>query len=135
MVRWYPGSAWFSHNVAGVSVYAVAFAVVLAAGLAPALYFSWSFRPHRPFSLLNLDAGGWVPVIALLYIWSGVRYAIGLSTPPASIPEAAAGLVLGVLIDALLIVRAVHWRRIRVEGRPVPYTGPERRREDVTTQA
>lgn len=116
-------------------MYAAAFAVMLAAGIGPALYFSWSFRPRRPFSLLNLDAGGWVPVIALLYVWSGLRYALGLSTPPRSIVEAVLGLGIGVAIDALLIVRAVHWHRLRAEGRSLPYLGPERRHEDVTPQA
>jgi hypothetical protein len=116
-------------------VYAVAFGIVLAAGLGPAVYFSWSFRPRRPFSLLNLDAGGWVPVIALLYAWSAVRYALGMSTPPETFGEAAVGLGFGVAIDLLLIVRAVHWHRLRAEGRALPYLGPERRHEDVTPQA
>ena len=116
-----------------MSLYAVAFAAVIAAGLVPALYFSWSFRPVRPFALVNLDAGGWVPVIAAMYLWAAVRYAIGASDPPSSPLEAVGGLGLGVAIDFVLIVRAVHWHRLRAERRPLPYMGPERRHEDEAT--
>lgn len=116
-------------------MYAVALVAVLAAGLLPALYFSWTFRPAHPLALLNLDAGGWVPVIALLYGWAAIRYAVGMSTPPESFGEACLGLGLGALIDFLLIVRVVHWRRLRREARPLPYLGPERRHETSTPEA
>lgn len=118
-----------------MTLYAAALLIVLAAGLVPALYFTWTFRPARPFSLLNLDAGGWVPVIALLYAWAGVRYVLGMSTPPDTLAEAVLGLGLGVAIDFLLLVRVIHWRRLRRENHPLPYLGPERRHEATTPEA
>lgn len=108
--------------------YELATGLVILAGLVPAGYFAVTFRPRRP-TMATLDAGGLFAVIAALYLWAGVRLVLGNTVEPDSPAAGVVSLGLGLLIDAFLWLRAVHWRRFRIESRAKPYSGPDRRRQ------
>lgn len=108
-------------------MYGISLTVVLAAGLAPALYFSWTFRPRRRFARDTFDAGAWVGAIALLYAWISFRNVVGLAVPPRRFLDGAGTIAVLGLVDVVLLFRAFQWRRLRREGR-LPYLGVERRR-------
>jgi len=102
-----------------VSIYAVLSWVVLAAGLVPAAWFavSWGRRVHRPWSLAAFDAGGWVYALLVLYLYQAVVY-LALGVPEPSSPWlGVARVMLGVLVDAVIIARAVAWWRLRAHFR------------------
>lgn len=87
--------------------------LVLVGGLVPAGYFLSTWRPSkllRP-GVRELDAGGWVWAIFLLYLSSAARAVVGHPTP--TLAPALIGLAIGVMVDALLVLRAMHWRRLR----------------------
>jgi hypothetical protein len=81
-----------------------------AAGFLPALYFVLTWRPKQR-NLLALDVGGWVAVVLLAYARSAALVLLGAERP--SVGRAIAGHVFGVLIAALLIVRALNWHQVR----------------------
>lgn len=93
------------------SWYAVTLAVLLAAGLIPAVAFIGQHRPRQWRRLAAWDASGFVIVAALIYArnlvllvsrWPGV--------PPRSTGDAVFGIVSLVAIDALFVLRIVSWR-------------------------
>jgi hypothetical protein len=93
--------------------------IVLAGGLIPAAWFTWTWRPRRRWSPRQLDAGGWVHVILALYLLSAFRLATGQSKLPDSVPEALFGLVIGAGIDVVLWVRVTRWLEFRRGAQPL----------------
>lgn len=87
--------------------------VLIVAGLVPALYFLWSWRPRRRWSATQLDAGGWVAIIAGLYLLAAFRAATGGYSQPRTIGQEIATFTLGAGIDAVLWLRVIRWRSFR----------------------
>lgn len=93
--------------------------VVLIVGLVPAAWFavSWGRRVLRPWSLAAFDAGGWVYALLAIYLFQCIVYlSLGVPDPPHLL-IGVARLLLGVLVDAVIISRAVAWWRLRAAYR------------------
>lgn len=103
-----------------MTAYGVVSALVLVAGLLPAAWFAWSWGRRmggRFWTLEALDAGGWVYGLLAVYAFQAVVYVVvGIPTPP-SWWLGAARIALGVLLDAIIVARALAWRRLRREYR------------------
>jgi len=93
--------------------YEAAMWVVILGGLAPAGYFLVTWRPRRRWSLRQLDAGGWVLVIWLLYALAAFRLAAGHYRQPSTAVDGALALVVGAGIDAVLWLRVARWVSFR----------------------
>lgn len=92
--------------------YPIWWAVVIG-GLLPSAYFIATWRPSRRWSTRQLDTGGWVPVIAALYLSAAVRGLLGDVHAPDTLAAGVIPLTIGVGIDAVLWLRAVRWARFR----------------------
>lgn len=86
---------------------------VVVGGLLPSAYFVATWRPARRWSTRQLDTGGWVPVIAVLYLLAGVRGLLGLNRLPETIASGLLPLAIGAAIDGVLWLRAVRWAQFR----------------------
>jgi len=96
-----------------MSWYAVGLWVVLAGGIVPAGYFTWTWRPRRRWTGTQLDAGAWVQVVLALYLVSALRGALGGVNEPTSWWTGALSLTLGVAINTVLWVRMLRWRAFK----------------------
>lgn len=97
--------------------YAVASWALLLVGIVPAVWFgiSWGRRVKRPWSLAAFDAGGWVYALIVLYVHQAIVYAVfGVPEPPNTW-LAISRVLLGLLIDALIIARALRWRSLQAD--------------------
>lgn len=108
------------------------FAALLAVGMLAAAYFVFTYRPAQRWGLLALDAMLWVPAVLALLLLAAWRYLTD-QVRPKGWREAAAFLAVFGFIDLALIVRVLHWRRVRRVAREaeedgVRYIGPDRRR-------
>lgn len=90
-----------------------ALGLVIAGGILPAAYFTWSWRPQRRWSARQLDAGGWVHVILALYLLAAFRGVAGHYRLPSTVPEAVASLAVGAAIDVVLWIRVLRWVSFR----------------------
>ncbi len=90
--------------------------IVIIGGLIPSLYFVWSWRPRARFSARQLDAGGWVAVIAALYLLAAVRAALGQYETDVAPDDWFATIVIGLAIDAVLWIRVLRWREFQRGG-------------------
>lgn len=99
--------------------YGVASWVMLAGGLVPAAWFAWSWgrRIRNPVSLAAFDAGGWVFALLVVYAYQAVVYVAYGVPVPTEAPLGVARILLGVLLDAVIIARAVAWWRLRADFR------------------
>lgn len=86
--------------------------LVVLGGLVPSLYFISTYRPRRRLAARQLDAGGWVFIIAALYALQTWRLSMGSVAVPRW-PEGLGVLVIGAAIDGLLWLRVLVWRRVR----------------------
>lgn len=96
--------------------YAAASVLLLVCGIAPAVWFGWSWGRRmggKLWSLDALDAGGWVYGLLAVYAFQAVVYAVAGVPEPTSWWLGAARLSLGVLLDAIIVLRALAWRRLR----------------------
>lgn len=103
-----------------------AYWAMLISGIIPALYFLLTWRPSRLWRLRELDTGGWVFGILLLYLSAAVRTLLS-AAPPPTMDVAVVNLVLGFAVGVILWVRALHWHAMRQEFREKP----GRRMDDV----
>jgi hypothetical protein len=114
-------------------LYQSAILLLLVAGLVPALLFLMQHRPKQWRRLVAWDASGLVIVVALWYIRSIVIIMLRWpGSPPSSVGDAAWAIGMLVLIDVLLLVRLISYRKFVVadnraqkiiedtEGRPRP---------------
>lgn len=90
--------------------------IVIVGGLIPSLYFVWTWRPRARFSARQLDAGGWVAVIAALYLLAGVRAAMGQYKTDVEPVDWFATAIIGGAIDCVLWLRVFRWRAFRRDG-------------------
>lgn len=93
-------------------VHLVALAAVIAGGLIPAAYVTATYRPRKRLSATQLDAAGWVPIVAALYVLAAFNLVTGQRRTP-DLVEGVVSLTIGVGIDGLLWLRAVTWWRMR----------------------
>lgn len=98
---------------------------LIVAGLVPSLWFVYSWRPSRRWSARALDAGGWVAIIAALYLLAALRAAFGHYREPATLADALATFAIGAGVDAVLWLRVLRWREFRKDP-----THPLRRATD-----
>jgi hypothetical protein len=98
--------------------------IVIAGGLVPAVYFLTTWRPARRWSPLQLDAGGWVAVVAALYLLAAIRVVLGHYSVPSSRWQAIASFAVGFAIDGVIWLRALRWRSFRTNP-------PQRRSTDA----
>lgn len=108
--------------------YDAALAVVVVAGVLPAGYFVWTYRPRQRWRLDALDAGGWVAIILVLYLLTAWRLVAGGVREPEEWWDGASSLLVAGLVDVVLWVRVLNWRRIRRDVER--YGWPPRRRAD-----
>lgn len=126
--------------MSGSVYYPIWWAVVLG-GLIPAAYFMWTYRPQHRFSARQLDAGGWVPIIAALYLLSVVNTLLGRNEPPESAIAGSIALSIGAGIDAMLWLRVARWRSfqqnpshpLRRDTDPICEHAPDEVDEDRST--
>lgn len=90
--------------------------IVILGGLIPSLYFVWSWRPRARFSARQLDAGGWVAVIAALYLLAAVRAATGQYEATPDVDDWLVTVGIGGAIDSVLWLRVFRWRAFRRDG-------------------
>lgn len=107
--------------------YQVALWAVLAGGLLPGAWFavSWGRRVRHPMTWQAFDAGGWVYALLILYFYSVAVYLIYGVPIPTEPAIAVARLALGLLLDAVLIGRALAWRRLRAAYRRPVVASPQ----------
>lgn len=87
--------------------------IVIVGGLIPSLYFVWSWRPHRRWGATQLDAGGWVGVIAALYLLAAVQLAVDGNRRDVDAVDWFTTVVIGGAIDAVLWLRVFRWRAFK----------------------
>lgn len=100
-----------------MSWYGVASWTLIVAGLVPAAWFVFSWGRRVRWSLAAFDAGGWVFGLLAVYGFQAFVYLTVGIPDPVSTQLAAARLALGVLLDAVIIGRAVSWWRLRADFR------------------
>lgn len=96
---------------------------IAAGGTYLVLYKAW--QPRRWRSILAQDASGWVVVLWLLYLWSGLRLLVnqvtGNTAASAPLPGFRAQLVtlaLGFGLDGAFVMRLWrYWQAVREERR------------------
>lgn len=86
---------------------------LIVAGLVPSLWFVYSWRPSRRWSARALDAGGWVAIIAALYLLAALRAALGHYREPASLADAIATFTIAGAVDLVLWLRVLRWRQFQ----------------------
>jgi hypothetical protein len=99
-----------------VNSYGAASVLLILAGLVPGAWFGWSWGRRMRGRLLTLDAldaGGWVYGLLAVYAFQGFVYLLEGVPEPPSWWLGAARLALGVLLDAIIVLRALAWRRLR----------------------
>lgn len=95
-----------------MTYFALAWAVI-AAGLVPAVVFLVVFRPAQWVRSAQLDANGWVIVVAMFYVQGVIGLVAGAPTP-MTVPAVTVTLLrLGT--DWLLWRRLLLWWRWRRE--------------------
>lgn len=99
------------------SWYWPALAAIIAAGILPAVYFLWTWRPSRALATSSIDAGGWVAVVLALYLLAALRGLFGQYRLPDTVLEAVLGLLVGAGIDGVLWLRVIRWRAFRRSAR------------------
>ena len=75
----------------------------------------WWPRVKPKFNLEAFDAGGWAAVATLVFGYVGAGYLFGYLHHPVTITvaQSIARVSIYGLFTAMLVVRLVHWRRLR----------------------
>lgn len=96
-----------------MSAYGWLIAGVIAAGLLPGVYFAIGYARSvtRLWSWAAVDAAGWVYATVLLYVLGAVSMVIRPEQKQTA-GQHLTGLVLGIMLDTMLWVRAIRWRQI-----------------------
>jgi hypothetical protein len=100
--------------------YLTALWVVAWLGVIPALLFLATHIPSKGkrWSMQAIDASSWVAIIALLYIWTMYRFATVPSTYQRDwSTQTYISILFGVVLDAALWLRFMHWLRYRKSER------------------
>lgn len=87
--------------------------ILILGGLVPSLWFVYSWRPAARWSARQLDAGGWVGIIAGLYVLAALRAILGHYREPANLVDGLGTFAIGALIDAILWLRVLRWESFR----------------------
>jgi hypothetical protein len=92
-------------------LYFIFVAPLVALGLASGIGFLVTHRPKQWRSVASLDATGWVLIATLLFLRSAIQLGITFPGGHHSFASALAGIVSCLVVDVLLVLRLVAFRR------------------------